>query len=64
MPEEEENPAGYGPIRWSGPLHCVRYERGFFEAMVRDAGLEVDRFEHGQETDGQSLLILRAPAAS
>ena len=42
----------------------MRFERGFFEGMVRDAGLEVETFEHGQETDGQSLYILRAPAAS
>jgi cyclopropane fatty-acyl-phospholipid synthase-like methyltransferase len=64
VPEQEENPAGYGPLTWSGPLHCVRFERGFFEGMVRRAGLEVEAFDHGQETDGQSLYILRAPAAS
>ncbi len=62
VPEQEENPAGYGPLTWSGPLHCVRFERGFFEGLVRDAGLEVDALEHGQETDGQSLYLLRRPA--
>lgn len=62
VPDEEENPAGYGPLQWSGPLHCVRFERGFFEDMVRVAGLEVEALEHGGETDGQSLYILRKPA--
>ncbi len=61
VPDVEENPRGYGPLEWSGPLHCVRFERQFFEAMVRDAGLEIDRLDHGQEKDGQSLYILRKP---
>ncbi len=54
-----ENPAGYGPIEWSGPLHCVRFERSAFESIAADAGLTVDRFVHGRETDGQSLYVLR-----
>jgi hypothetical protein len=29
------------------------------ERMARDAGLTVERFEHGQEANGQSRLILR-----
>jgi len=61
VPDVEENPAGYGPLEWSGPLHCVRFDKAFFEGMVRAAGLEVDSLEHGQETDGQSLYILRKP---
>jgi hypothetical protein len=28
--------------------------------MVRAAGLQVESLEHGQETDGQSLYVLRA----
>jgi SAM-dependent methyltransferase len=58
VPDEEENPVGYGPLRWRGRLHCVRYERGFFEHMVRGAGLEIESHEHGKETDGQSLYVL------
>ena len=54
-----ENPEGYGPIPWEGALHCVRFERRFFESAVRSAGLAVGRFEHGQETDGQSSYVLR-----
>lgn len=57
--EEEENPPGYGPMDWRGALHCVRFSRDFFERMVADAGLRVERFEYGLETDGQSLFVLR-----
>lgn len=59
VPDATENPAGYGPIPWEGALHCVRFERGFFESTARSAGLAVSRFEHGQETDGQSSYVLR-----
>jgi len=43
---------------WSGALHCVRYERGYFEGLIADAGLTVERFRHASDTDGQSCLIL------
>ena len=59
VPEESENPEGYGPIRWEGPLHCVRFEQGYLESLVGQAGLAVEHFEHGQETDGQSRYVLR-----
>jgi cyclopropane fatty-acyl-phospholipid synthase-like methyltransferase len=59
VPDVEENPAGYGPLEWSGPLHCVRFDRDFFEGMVKQVGLSVEDMVHGQETDGQSLYILR-----
>ncbi len=55
----EENPEGYGPLEWKGRLHCTRFERGHFEGHVKNAGLAVDRFEYGRETDGQSLYLLR-----
>ncbi|MEO6791136.1 MAG: class I SAM-dependent methyltransferase [Ornithinibacter sp.] len=54
-----ENPEGYGPLQWSGPLHCTRFDRAAFERLVFEAGLAVDRFVYGQETDGQSLYTLR-----
>jgi cyclopropane fatty-acyl-phospholipid synthase-like methyltransferase len=60
-----ENPEGYGPLEWKGRLHCTRFARPAFEALVAAAGLSVDRFEYGRETDGQSLYVLRhrpAPA--
>ena len=55
----QENPDGYGPLDWKGRLHCTRFERQHFEGHVRAAGLAVERFEYGQETDGQSLYVLR-----
>lgn len=58
VPAEMINPTGYGPLPWSGPLHCVRYEKGFFEGMVRAAGLMVKEVDHGGETDGQTLYLL------
>ena len=59
VPDWEENPAGYGPLEWKGRLHCTRFSRRHFEDHVRAAGLAVDRFEYGRETDGQSLYVLR-----
>jgi SAM-dependent methyltransferase len=59
VPDETVNPARYGFLAWRGALHCVRFSRRFFEAAVCDADLSVDHFEHGRETDGQSLYVLR-----
>lgn len=58
VPDWEENPAGYGPLEWKGRLHCTRFHQDHFQEHVRAAGLRVERFEHGGETDGQSLYIL------
>lgn len=52
---ETENPSDYGPMRWNGNLHCVRYDRTYFDGLVEVAGLKIIGFEHGTETDGQSL---------
>ena len=59
VPGWEENPEGYGPLEWKGRLHCTRFARWHFEDFVNAARLAVDRFEYGQETDGQSLYVLR-----
>lgn len=59
VPGWEENPDGYGPLEWKGRLHCTRFSRRHFEDHVSAAGLAVDRFEYGRETDGQSLYVLR-----
>ena len=59
VPGWEENPEGYGPLEWKGRLHCTRFSRRHFEDHVNAAGLAVDRFEYGRETDGQSLYVLR-----
>jgi ubiquinone/menaquinone biosynthesis C-methylase UbiE len=63
VPSWTENPVGYGPLTWTGRLHCVRYNKAFFDLLLRHWGLDVVHFEHGQETDGQSLYVLtRAPS--
>jgi cyclopropane fatty-acyl-phospholipid synthase-like methyltransferase len=59
VPPEEENPSGYGPLEWAGPLHCVRFSRPKFDSMIEDAGLSVQEILPSGETDGQSLFILQ-----
>lgn len=54
---EIENPSDYQDD-WKGPLHCVRFETGFFAKMIEEAGLLIDRYDHGTETDGQSGYYL------
>ncbi len=63
VPDWEENPTDYRKLPWKGRLHCVRFDRRFFEELLWDAGLAVDEFVYGRETDGQSLYSLR-PRAS
>lgn len=55
----EVNPPGYGPLRWSGALHCVRFSLDFFNRMVAEAGLSIVKNDHGGETDGQSAIYGR-----
>lgn len=59
VPDCVENPQDYLKLDWKGPLHCVRFDRRFFEATLWDAGLQVDEFVHGRETDGQSMYVLK-----
>jgi SAM-dependent methyltransferase len=54
------NPPDYGPIAWEGALHCVRFDRVFFERLVAEAGLRIERLDHGSDPDGQSAIYLRA----
>lgn len=56
---EIENPPGYGGREWDGTLLCVRYDRQYFEKMICDANLALSHFDHGNETDGQSLYVVR-----
>jgi cyclopropane fatty-acyl-phospholipid synthase-like methyltransferase len=59
VPDWEENPEDYGPLAWKGRLHCTRFARSHFESLAAEAGMAVDRFVYGRETDGQSLYVLR-----
>jgi len=55
VPDLSINPKGYRR-EWSGPLHCVRYRRGFLESLLESSGFKVDRFDYETETDGQSAF--------
>lgn len=57
VPDVVENPQGYRR-EWMGDLHCVRYEKGYFESLIRKTGFEIRAFDYGQETDGQSAFYL------
>jgi SAM-dependent methyltransferase len=57
VPKEMENPSDYQDD-WKGPLHCVRFEKGFFATMIEEAGFKIDRYDHGTETDAQSGYYL------
>jgi SAM-dependent methyltransferase len=60
VPNYSINPPGYRE-QWTGALHCVRFERGFFEDMLGEARLKLVELVHGRETNGQSALYI-APA--
>ena len=55
---QHENPKDYGRLPWKGPLHCVRFERGYFERLIELANLSVVDFQHGGEADGQSVYVV------
>lgn len=55
VPDVSENPPGYR-MHWDKPLHCVRYNRSFFDSLLANHGFRIRQFEYGQETDGQSAL--------
>jgi SAM-dependent methyltransferase len=52
------NPAD-SEAEWRGPLHCVRYRRGYVERLFHDSGFTIAAFSQGTETDGQSGYELR-----
>lgn len=54
-----ENPKGYNGVTWHGTLHCIRYEKKFFENIFKQHGFELYKFEHATETNGQSALYFR-----
>lgn len=58
VPNMTVNPQDYQGRRWTGPLHCVRYNREFIEQLYKEHGFVVERFEYGEETEGQSAYYL------
>lgn len=59
VPDVEINPQNYRTA-WSGALHCVRYNKQFFEALLNQYDFYIDHFEYGQETDGQSAVYIKS----
>ena len=54
----QENPPGYLGKKSRGPLHRVRYEKGYFFELIDDAGLTVQDFRYrGIERTGQSVIV-------
>lgn len=47
VPDMVENPEGYLGYEWKGSLHCVRYNQEFFERLVDEAGLKLERIGKG-----------------
>src|SRR5204863_420326 len=50
VPDISVNPKGYRR-EWSGPLHCVRYRRGFLESLLQSSGFSVNQFDTNVELD-------------
>lgn len=53
VPEMSINPLNY-KIKASGPLHCVRYNRSFFEKLLSERGFQNDRLHGTHVENGQS----------
>lgn len=49
VPDVSENPEGYLGREWKGPLHCVRYNRKFFETLLDENGFRLDWFDPDRE---------------
>ncbi|PJA27625.1 MAG: hypothetical protein CO189_06440 [candidate division Zixibacteria bacterium CG_4_9_14_3_um_filter_46_8] len=57
VPEMTINPENYR-LNWNGALHCVRYDKSYFERMLASNGFILDHFDYEKETDGQSGLYI------
>ncbi len=57
VPNITINPKNY-KMTWSGPLHCVRYNKKYFESILKNFNFKIDNFEYGNETNGQSAFYL------
>lgn len=56
VPDVEENPEGYLGREWKGALHCVRYNRKFFEGLLDEAGFRLDGFDRNRG-GGRSAVL-------
>ncbi|MFX0186840.1 MAG: class I SAM-dependent methyltransferase [Candidatus Hodarchaeota archaeon] len=57
IPDMMINPK-YFDKNWSGPLHCVCYDKKYFESIINNNDFNIDYFEYRNETDGQSAYYL------
>lgn len=46
VPDVEENPEGYQNRQWKRALHCVLYNREFFEKLLDENGFRLDGFDN------------------
>jgi len=58
VPEISINAEG-SKKEWKGPLHCVRYDKDYFEELLTNEGFAVEAYESEMESDGQSAYYLR-----
>jgi SAM-dependent methyltransferase len=57
VPDMEENPDNY-LMKFTYPRQIVRFEKNFFENLIREQGFAIDSFEHRTEIDFQSAYYL------
>jgi ubiquinone/menaquinone biosynthesis C-methylase UbiE len=58
VPDMSINPPDYRRKKWKGPLHCVRFEKNYFNSILSRTGFVIDKFVYEAETHGQSALYL------
>lgn len=58
VPDATVNPEGYRGHKWSNALHCVRFNKNYFESLLQEHGFRVEHFLYEQETHGQSAYYL------
>lgn len=59
VPDVEENPQGYLGREWKGALHCVRYNREFFEKLLDESGFRLDKLDSGKGRGGEDYGIVK-----
>ena len=62
VPPCTENPPDFGVLKWQGRLHCVLYNRGTWENMVRNAALEITKVVPDVNIDCQTAYYLKRAA--
>ena len=56
VPSITISPQGY-KVKWTGPLHCVQYDKRFFEALLGERGVSVDHYSY-EEIDEQTGVYI------